>query len=347
MKRKRVLFDPHEREINALGKRIKEARLRRRFSMKQVCERAGITRPTLSKIENPNGDASVCFGHLVEVLRVLGLASDLSLIAKEDKLGRSIQDNALHQAKRAPRKKNKHMRLIAIGDIHGHREKLDNLLHQIQPREEDRFVFLGDYIDRGPDSRGVIEDLIDFRLLYPKTIFLRGNHEQLLIDTLISCRVIEGTPLHKISPEWRKDVKYETDAMLFVKNGGDKTLKNYDAEVVRDGFKHTLIGTLPQSHIGFLTDTKLYYEYGDFLFVHANTDPLNPLEENDPFAFLWDRPTQYREGKTLIAGHTPTEEGYTPDIGSGVVRLDTGAAYGGPLSAMDIFSGQMWRSQTG
>ena len=344
MKRKRVLFDPHEREINALGKRIKEARLRRRFSMKQVCERAGITRPTLSKIENPNGNASVCFGHLVEVLRVLGLASDLSLIAKEDKLGRSIQDNALHQAKRAPRKKNKHVRLIAIGDIHGHREKLDNLLHQIQPREEDKFVFLGDYIDRGPDSRGVIEDLIDFRLLYPKTIFLRGNHEQLMIDTLVDCGVIEEIPLYKKSAEWRKESKYSSDALIFWKNGGAETLKNYDVEVVRDGRQHTLLGTLPEQHIEFLMGTRLYYEYADFIFVHAAVDPAMPLEKTDPYMFLWERPACPMAGKTLVVGHTPIEPEELADFHSEIIELDTGAAYEGPLTAMDILSGQVWQS---
>ena len=91
------------KEMEALGQRLKDARLRRRFSMETVCARADISRPTLNKIEN--GDPSVAFGIYVQVLRVLGLVEDLSLIAKEDILGRRLQDELLPQRKRAPRKK--------------------------------------------------------------------------------------------------------------------------------------------------------------------------------------------------------------------------------------------------
>lgn len=86
-----------------MGQRLKDARLRRRFSMEIVCERSGISRPTLSKIER--GDPSVTFGYYVQVLRVLGLLDDLALIAKEDLLGRRLQDESMLQRKRAPRKK--------------------------------------------------------------------------------------------------------------------------------------------------------------------------------------------------------------------------------------------------
>ena len=79
------------------------ARLRRRFSMETVCARADISRPTLYKVEN--GDPSVAFGIYVQVLRVLGLVEDVSFIAKEDALGRSLQDESLPQRKRAPRRK--------------------------------------------------------------------------------------------------------------------------------------------------------------------------------------------------------------------------------------------------
>ncbi|MBC7962956.1 MAG: helix-turn-helix transcriptional regulator [Steroidobacteraceae bacterium] len=84
------------------GRRIKDARLRRRFSMETICARVGISRPTLGKIEK--GDPSVAFGIYAVVLRVLGLLDDLALVAKEDKLGRLLQDESLPQRKRAPRK---------------------------------------------------------------------------------------------------------------------------------------------------------------------------------------------------------------------------------------------------
>ena len=91
------------KEMEAMGQRLKVARLRRHFSMETVCSRADISRPTLSKVER--GDPSVAFGIYVQVLRVLGMAEDLSLIAKEDVLGRRLQDESLPQRKRAPRKK--------------------------------------------------------------------------------------------------------------------------------------------------------------------------------------------------------------------------------------------------
>jgi len=92
-----------------LGQRLKDARLRRRFSMEPVCSRADISRPTLYKIER--GDPSVSFGTYVQVLRVLGLVDDLSLIAKKDVLGRRLQEETLPQRKRAPRKK------VSSGDV--------------------------------------------------------------------------------------------------------------------------------------------------------------------------------------------------------------------------------------
>jgi serine/threonine protein phosphatase 1 len=237
------------------------------------------------------------------------------------------------------------MRLIAIGDIHGHRNKLDDLLEQIQPCDEDQFVFLGDYIDRGPDSKGVIEDLIDFQLFFPNTVFLRGNHEQLMIDTLIDCGVTGGTPLYKVSPAWARETRYSSDAMLFYINGGDETLKNYGVEVVREGMKHTLLGTLPQDHIDFLSATRLFFEYGEYIFVHAGIDPCLPLDEQDPHLFLWSRRIAPIEGKTLIVGHTPTTTSL-PAVSTGIIELDTGAAYGEPLTAMDVLSGQVWQTES-
>ncbi|MCD6526895.1 MAG: helix-turn-helix transcriptional regulator [Desulfuromonas sp.] len=97
------LYPASQRETQSLGQRLKDARLRRRFSMETICARADISRPTLYKIEK--GDPSVAFGHYVHVLRVLGLLDDLALLAKDDTLGRRLQDESLPRRKRAPRKK--------------------------------------------------------------------------------------------------------------------------------------------------------------------------------------------------------------------------------------------------
>lgn len=102
-KRTVTIYPSSAKELEALGQRLKDARLRRRFSMETVCARADISRPTLYKVEN--GDPSVSMGTYLQVLRVLGMVEDLSLIAKEDVLGRRLQDESLPQRKRAPRKK--------------------------------------------------------------------------------------------------------------------------------------------------------------------------------------------------------------------------------------------------
>jgi transcriptional regulator with XRE-family HTH domain len=98
-----TIYPASAKETKALGQRLKDARLRRRFSMETVCSRADISRPTLYKVEK--GAPSVAFGIYVQVLRVLGMVEDLSLIAKEDVLGRRLQDESLPQRQRAPRKK--------------------------------------------------------------------------------------------------------------------------------------------------------------------------------------------------------------------------------------------------
>jgi len=97
------MYPASMKEMDALGQRLKDARLRRRFSMETVCGRANISRPTLYKVEK--GDPTVAIGIYVNVLRVLGLIADLGVIAKEDAIGRRIQDDALPYRKRAPRRK--------------------------------------------------------------------------------------------------------------------------------------------------------------------------------------------------------------------------------------------------
>lgn len=104
MTKKRIVMYPASmKEMDALGQRLKDARLRRRFSMETVCARADISRPTLYKVEK--GDPTVAVGIYVNVLRVLGLVDDLGMIAKEDAIGRRLQDDALPHRKRAPRRK--------------------------------------------------------------------------------------------------------------------------------------------------------------------------------------------------------------------------------------------------
>jgi transcriptional regulator with XRE-family HTH domain len=101
-KRTIAIYLSSAKELAALGQRLKDARLRRRFSVETVCVRADISRPTLYKVEN--GDPSVAMGIYIQVLRVLGMVEDLGMVAKEDVLGRRLQDEALPHRKRAPKK---------------------------------------------------------------------------------------------------------------------------------------------------------------------------------------------------------------------------------------------------
>lgn len=105
-KKKIIIYPTALHQLEAFGRRLKDARLRRRFSKEVVCQRGQISRPTLDKIEA--GDPSVALGNYMQVLRVLGLTEDLGLVAKEDMLGRRLQDESLPLRKRAPKRAKNH-----------------------------------------------------------------------------------------------------------------------------------------------------------------------------------------------------------------------------------------------
>ena len=236
-------------------------------------------------------------------------------------------------------------RLIAIGDIHGHLNLLDDLLSQIEPKQEDQFVFLGDYIDRGPNSKGVIDALIDFKLLHSGTVFLRGNHEQMFLDALNRCGKIEGWRLAEISEEWAKELGRCSDIMIFRNNGGNPSLKSYGVEICQDGSGFTLLGDIPSDHIDFLQATQFFYQEGKFIFAHAGINPYLPLTEQAIYTLLWDRDLGGApEKKTLVIGHTPCPEG-EPLIADDLIMLDTGAGYSRPLTAMDLLTGKIWQAK--
>ena len=222
-------------------------------------------------------------------------------------------------------------RLVAIGDIHGHLLKLEDLLLKIQPTSGDQLVFLGDYVDRGPDSKGVIDRLIRLQEEFPQTIFLRGNHEQLFLDAMVSKGIRQGLVLRDQSA-WFKKETIETDMLLFMGNGGGKTMDSY-------GWGWDI----PSQHIVFLQSTRLWWRHTEFLFIHAgclNEDP----DRLDPWVLLWSRFCDPgTDGEIHVVGHTPLESGY-PRLESGRYMLDTGCAYGGPLTACDVLTKEIWQA---
>jgi serine/threonine protein phosphatase 1 len=199
--------------------------------------------------------------------------------------------------------------LYAIGDIHGSLQKLCDLLAQCERHADGRpatFVFLGDYIDRGPDSAGVIDKLMDLQSrLTDRMIALKGNHEAVAIE------VIDG----------------ETEEELWLREGGVATLRSYGVAHARD---------LPNEHVAWMRSRPLYYDDGRRFFVHAGIDPDKPLDAQRDRDFTWIREpflSDLRDhGRLIVHGHTPQPTG-TPDWRGNRLNLDTAAVFGGPLTA--------------
>lgn len=206
-------------------------------------------------------------------------------------------------------------RIIAIGDIHGCSRALATLLEAVDPQAEDVLVLLGDYVDRGPDSRGVLDQLIalDQRChSYP----LLGNHEEILLSV-----VAEGA-----SPE------------LWLRYGGAATLDSY-------GFDGDL-GVIPEEHIAFLRGCRDYFETESHFFVHANYLAQVPLSRQPAKTTRWTTlreiiPGPHCSGKTAVVGHTSDETGEVFSLGH-LICIDTFCYGGGWLTALDVTSGQTW-----
>jgi diadenosine tetraphosphatase ApaH/serine/threonine PP2A family protein phosphatase len=198
---------------------------------------------------------------------------------------------------------------FAIGDIHGCIGLLRALMVRIEREaagEAFKLVFIGDYIDRGPDSRAVVEELMALQQrMGDDVVFLMGNHEE---QALYS-------------------VEHGTHAGSWMFNGGDTTLADYRISEARD---------LPVDHVAWLRALRLTHDDGRRLFVHAGVDPARPLDDQDPRDLVWIRqpflsdPRDY--GRLIVHGHTPQRTG-KPDLRANRLNIDTAAVYGGALTA--------------
>jgi serine/threonine protein phosphatase 1 len=210
-------------------------------------------------------------------------------------------------------------RLLAVGDVHGCIDELSLVLDAIEPTSDDKVVFLGDYVDRGPNSRGVIDLLIALRNSRRcHTVFLRGNHEDMFLDFLGE-RGSHG------------------DAFLF--NGGRATLASYGLPPVLR--RSEVRAHLPDSHLQFLRGLELRHEDEPFLFVHAGVSPIRKLADQDAEDLLWIRDEFIRNrhpfSLTIVFGHTPQRE-VLWDLPF-KIGLDTGCVYGNKLSCLDLTAG--------
>ena len=190
---------------------------------------------------------------------------------------------------------------LAIGDIHGCLQSLNGLLKKLSDYSDYTYVFVGDYIDRGPDSKGVVDRVMEFSE-DNDCVFLRGNHEQMLLDAV-----------------------FNNNLDMWLMNGGKSTLSSYDATY--DNLN------IPDKHIEFYKKTKLYHDTEKYFFVHAGLSPEHTIEEcledkSKHGDFLWGRShlnafdTPWE--KTVVFGHTPRPH---PIRKPRMLGIDTGCVY--------------------
>jgi len=208
-------------------------------------------------------------------------------------------------------------RTIAIGDIHGCANALTRLLEAIEPRTNDRVILLGDYVDRGPDSRKAMDILMDLRSrcwLIP----LMGNHDKMLLGLLLG-----------------KEYMFSNWMAL----GGKATLQSF--QVIGPQY-------IPERYISFLRSCVPAYETAGYLFLHANYLPNTCIEEQPQYVLRWESlkvrcPPPHYSGKTVILGHTAQKNGRILDLGY-LKCIDTFCYGGGWLTALDVDSGECWQA---
>jgi serine/threonine protein phosphatase 1 len=207
-------------------------------------------------------------------------------------------------------------RTIAIGDIHGFSAALDALLGAVCPAADDTLVLLGDYVDRGPDTRGVLRRMIELSGQC-RLVPLLGNHDHLFVE------ICEG----------RDDLR--GDWLLY---GGDATVASY-GRVPHD---------VPPEHLNLLRALPLYYETPTHFFVHASYDPRLPLDQQPAPLALWQSlrarlPGPHYSGKIAVVGHTAQKNGQVFDLGY-LKCIDTWCYGDGWLTALDVGAGQLWQA---
>lgn len=211
------------------------------------------------------------------------------------------------------------MRCLVISDIHGCSQALNLLLKAINPQPDDLIITLGDYINKGPDSKGVIEKLIYLSQNY-NLIPLKGNHDILLLQTRVHT------------------LEYCLENRLI----GLETLLSYT-----DKGQQLSLNNIPESHWTFIADTCLdSWENDTHIFVHANLDPRLPVDQQPKHQLFWKKlvnPLPHCSGKTMICGHTSQKSGKPINLGH-TICIDTWACGDGWLTCLDVYGGQIWQA---
>ena len=206
-------------------------------------------------------------------------------------------------------------KIFAVGDIHGCHRKLISLMERLPiDAGRDFLIFLGDYINRGPESREVIDYLLEVERKVKNAVFLLGNHE------------------HSLLEYWRTG---NVDHLRMLRSiGVEDTLNSYSNSPV-----HSLgdLSFLPPEHIRFFSTLRLYFRLDGYLFIHAGTIPGEDIErcQLDRLLTVRERFLHHEEAseEVVVFGHTPFE---TPFVAPGKIGIDTGAAYGNVLTAVEL-----------
>jgi len=203
--------------------------------------------------------------------------------------------------------------IYAVGDVHGCLDSLERLLDEVQPDlSRDRLLFIGDYIDRGPRSRGVVDYILGLKRNYPaeNIICLKGNHEAMLLDFL------EGREIE-----------------MFLFNGGLGTIEDYWGAAWQPGVELVL----PPAHDEFYRELKPFYEAPGYIFVHGGLLPGVPLNQQQEEDLFWIRGEFIASaedfGGKVVFGHTPFRR---PLIMPNKIGIDTGCVYGNFLTCLKV-----------
>lgn len=221
-------------------------------------------------------------------------------------------------------------RVYVVGDIHGCSRELTVLLEHLVKREKlserDLVIFVGDYIDRGKDSKGTIETLVHFQSKFPATLFLKGNHEDMLLDFL----GFGGTMGHS-----------------YLANGGADTINSYGLSVLAS--PEEICDMLPKEHIAFFLSLQSYCMWGDYIVAHAGLNPLRDMRAQLDEDLFWIRDEFINNihvfKKTVVFGHTPYQDVlfHLPYK----IGLDTGLVYGNRLSCIELKGKQIFQVLAG
>jgi serine/threonine protein phosphatase 1 len=221
-------------------------------------------------------------------------------------------------------------RTLVISDIHGEIELFERLLANVNYNSsQDQLILLGDYVDRGPNSKKVLEKVIELKS--DGALVLKGNHEDMMIKALTTDE----------ERSWKNWIN---------RNGGRKTLESYgfnESEFVvpeeEEFIKPMLHDEILDRHLNFIQKLDHFIELEEYILVHAGVHPNQPLEETDPYTFMWIREefySAYSGQKTIVFGHTPAMHlhgKHSIFFGKNrIIGIDGGAVFGGQLNCLEL-----------